>query len=619
MAQLKNRFRPSLPKLRFTLQVKLIIAFTFLSGLFCILALTTKTALVSGESAMTEVLATNKLVRLAKEGTINLAKAGQLPKVIETATDGLDEIDQKITDLRDRFQQISESILQIDSQGQEKELVNDFLQLGNDFYQALAGFIPTRKGMLVYTTEYKGEIKPLPDVLSERELGHIKFIRSLGTSIEKKKRLTGGMDYLKCGFYQWYTENPSQDEDIAEVFEEIDPLHRKLHNYAAEIDQLMAGSKFEQANTVLVSANKDLNKLGLYFSGVRNLAADKYEETQEEFDTQLVAIDTIYESAAGAVGRLESFLQDEVLQESLNRMRATGAKNRRMTMLFSALGLGMAILIGTYATWMIGRQIKAFRKMSAGLAESAMEFADMSDHLTDNASNTMQMASEASDAMEETSANLDSVAAAVHEMESSIQEITHSSLSSAEMASEAVTEARKTTALGEELQKTSDAISSVSDTIRSIAFKINLLALNANVEAARAGEAGAGFAVVAAEVKSLAEATAEATDEITVKIEGIQKGSKVSAEAIARITETITNMSDNSSSIAASVEEQSALTADISKNVSGVVQTSQNATGNIHNVTDAAHDTNARSASIQEGARRLTDYADELNRLVGKL
>jgi len=602
---------------RFTLQKKLVLSFTFICILFCFLGITARNALQGVESAIESVLAVNKLVKLAAEGNINLAKAGQLPKVVETAQGALDKIAVELERLKEKFDDTGVRINQIAGQdARVQELVSNYLERGTAFYQALAGFIPTRQNMLVYATEYKGQSRPLPDVLTERELGHIKFIRSLADSVAQKKRLSGGMDYTQCGFYQWYTQNPSKDEDIAEVFEEIDPLHQKLHNYAKEIDAMMAANNYAAANSILKSADEDLNRLGLYFSGVRNLASEKYEEIREQFYEQLAELDKIYEETVRATAELEGYLQNTVMKESLAGMKKTSAANRFQTSLFAALGLGLTFIIGVYAYQVIRRAAKSLRGVVDSLANSAEEFDSMSERLSENSNATMTMAGNASEAMEETASNIDSVASAMQEMNASILEITNSSLASAEMAGEAVLEAKRTSTLGLELQKLSDDIGTVSSTIRTIAFKINLLSLNANVEAARAGEAGAGFAVVAGEVKSLAEATAKATDEITEKITAIQKGSKTSAEAIAKITASISQMSEKSSGIAAAVEEQSALTTDIGSNVNHVVKASNDISDGIQNVSEAANDTNERAESVRNGAKDLKGYAEELNRLV---
>src|SRR6185437_10103657 len=110
-------------------------------------------------------------------------------------------------------------------------------------------------------------------------------------------------------------------------------------------------------------------------------------------------------------------------------------------------------------------------------------------------------------------------------------------------------------------------IGAVAEIIGEIAAKTNLLALNATIEAARAGDAGKGFAVVASEVKSLAMQTARSTEEIARHIGQVRSATGASVAAVARIAQTITEISTIAGSIAAAVKQQDAATAEIARNV----------------------------------------------------
>src|SRR5436190_2115279 len=131
-------------------------------------------------------------------------------------------------------------------------------------------------------------------------------------------------------------------------------------------------------------------------------------------------------------------------------------------------------------------------------------------------------------ASEEASANVQSVASATEEMTTSIHEIGRQVQESAGIAGEAVSQAQKTNGRIGELAKAAMHIGDVIELINTIAEQTNLLALNATIEAARAGEAGRGFAVVASEVKALAAQTAKATGEISQYIVGIQDSTRES-------------------------------------------------------------------------------------------
>ena len=142
--------------------------------------------------------------------------------------------------------------------------------------------------------------------------------------------------------------------------------------------------------------------------------------------------------------------------------------------------------------------------------------------LTATAERAQELTTMVAAASEEASTNVQSVASATEELSSSVNEISRQVQELARMATDAVDQARTTNDRVSELSKAAGRIGDVVELINTIAEQTNLLALNATIEAARAGEAGRGFAVVASEVKALAEQTSKATGEIGQQITGIQ-------------------------------------------------------------------------------------------------
>jgi methyl-accepting chemotaxis protein len=238
--------------------------------------------------------------------------------------------------------------------------------------------------------------------------------------------------------------------------------------------------------------------------------------------------------------------------------------------------------------------------------------------LTSTAERAQELATMVAAASEEASTNVQSVASATEEMSSSVNEISRQVQESARMANEAVDQARKTNDRVGELSKSAARIGDVVELINTIAEQTNLLALNATIEAARAGEAGRGFAVVASEVKALAEQTAKATGEIGQQITGIQAATQDSVNAIREISGTIERLSEISSTIAAAVEEQGAATQEISRNVQQAALGTQQVSSNIADVQRGASETGAASSQVLSAAQSLSGDSNRLKLEVGK-
>lgn len=252
------------------------------------------------------------------------------------------------------------------------------------------------------------------------------------------------------------------------------------------------------------------------------------------------------------------------------------------------------------------------------VSSAATELEASSNTLTRAAEHSNGLATSVASASEEASANVQSVSSASEEMTSSISEISRQVQESARVADVAVEQAQRTNARVGELTKAAGRIGDVVDLINTIAGQTNLLALNATIEAARAGEAGRGFAVVASEVKALAEQTAKATGEIGQHIGAIQTATQDSVGAIKEIGDTIARMSEISSTIAAAVEEQGAVTQEISRNIQHAAQGTSDVSANIGEVQRGAGETGAASAQVHSAAQSLSQESNRLKSEVAR-
>jgi methyl-accepting chemotaxis protein len=252
------------------------------------------------------------------------------------------------------------------------------------------------------------------------------------------------------------------------------------------------------------------------------------------------------------------------------------------------------------------------------LVSAAEELNKISQQMGASAEETAAQSNVVSAASGQVTNNVATVATAADEMSASIKEIAKNTAEATQVATTAVKTADETNVTIGKLGQSSAEIGQVIKVITSIAQQTNLLALNATIEAARAGEAGKGFAVVANEVKELAKETAKATEDISRKIEAIQNDTKGAVAAIGQIGVVIGQINDIQTTIASAVEEQSATTNEITRNLAEAAKGTTDISHNIAGVAEAARSTTAGAAETQKSAQTLERMAAELQGLVGQ-
>ena len=250
------------------------------------------------------------------------------------------------------------------------------------------------------------------------------------------------------------------------------------------------------------------------------------------------------------------------------------------------------------------------------VSAASVELQASAETVSETAARASAQSTEVAEATHGALEDVQTVASASAELAASIREIGSQVSRSAAIAGQAAHQAEATGGTVNALSESAQKIGEVVALISQIASQTNLLALNATIEAARAGDAGKGFAVVASEVKNLAAQTARATEEITQQIAAIQSATGAAVGAIKGIGQTIGEINEIATAIAAAVEQQSAATEEISRNVTHAAEGTEQVAQKIGAVTLAAGETGSAAGQVLSAADELSRQSDTLERKV---
>ncbi|MGL5006000.1 MAG: methyl-accepting chemotaxis protein [Plesiomonas sp.] len=296
----------------------------------------------------------------------------------------------------------------------------------------------------------------------------------------------------------------------------------------------------------------------------------------------------------------------------------------------------------------IGQLARAIRQMKEGLSQLVNEISTSVSQLSSAVEEVGAIAEQSSQGMQQQQSEVSQLATAMNEMQSTVQEVSrnttdaataahkatdasnsgskvvHNSIGSIEQVAQ---EIERAGSVVQQLEQDSASISVVLDVIRNIADQTNLLALNAAIEAARAGEQGRGFAVVADEVRTLAQRTQDSTAEINKIIDVLQSRAAEAGQAmqvsrqqmqtsveqarhagatIGQINQSVIQISDMNTQIASATEQQNSVTEELNRSIVNIHNASDEVAQGANQTAQACAELSQLAVSLQQMTNRFT-------------
>ncbi|MEZ8900906.1 methyl-accepting chemotaxis protein [Vibrio sp. 10N.247.310.34] len=604
----------------------------------------TSVQLLSADKSFKDFLTTQNSERMSAMRTEFAASQNAFSEVLgslETASQDNTSLTERITQLRameERYfteadEAMNNYIAMFEAQEQVQKASRDFQRLHSELTVGMKEYVADQKSISVKVMAKSYFIK-LQDaeVITSDALASsdVAFVQK---AVNQNKKAVTHLNYAYRGLA---TQLPA----IKNVFDE------SVKNFTKDVGQ--KGGVLDKHNNYLKA------KEALYIN-IANLAV--------EVDQAMAVLDSFNVTAEE---QLNSSLADasSIYDNGLFKAIAIGIV---VTVFAAAIGYHIAHSVREPLTRILGtlegltegdmtqridirydnefsRVSRHINTLADNLHNILVKLNDASDDLTNTASVNQKTSSETQAQLNNQREQTATVATAMTQMSHSVQEVANSAQSSLTMVQQVESasesgrqvmntnistinqlEVRLTESVGAvgELQQMSSQIGSILDVIRGIADQTNLLALNAAIEAARAGEQGRGFAVVADEVRVLAQKTTQSTSEIETMISNLQSSSKTASNVIESCMSDMDMSVQQASSANSAMEEIQALILEISRMSTHISQaaaeqseTSGDIARNIEDINQIADKSYQAMSSIAEASQNLTILANQQGDLV---
>jgi methyl-accepting chemotaxis protein len=461
----------------------------------------------------------------------------------------------------------------------------------------------------------------LPAKLVAIEAAHLSWASRVRDAIITKSVTLENVetDPAKCGLGLWLESEQAKTAyqhatpAYRQKFDSIHEGHDAMHTSAVHLKELLAAQQFDQA--IAVFQKDTLPRLNATIATLKELTAEAEAQVAGKAQAQKIYIDKTVFSVHAVQEILAKIRKEARSRIMTDATMVAAAVNTRLTAIvfggsIFTIGLVFALILARTITSLLARVAQQMAGGALQVAAASNQILSSSQALADGASSQAAAVEQISATMEEITAMTRQDAENARQAESLIKEANH-------VLSATDESMKKLTTSMSEISAASTETIKIVKTIDEIAFQTNLLALNAAVEAARAGEAGAGFAVVANEVRSLAMRATEAAKNTSDLIEGTVHKIKVGSDLVTEtnhsfhdVSQAIGKVNITVSEIVGSTKEQSIAISQVNEAITQVDNvTQQNAA--------TAEETAAASEELNSEVKEMRSSVNGLLAMVG--
>ncbi len=455
------------------------------------------------------------------------------------------------------------------------------------------------------------DLELLSGILATHLIEHLHWVDALRQAITKKETFSGELNPMACGLGRWLATYQPSDPDFKALLAALQPVHDHLHDLGAQIDDLLAAGKVDEAKALFNSQVPEA--MNGFEQAMQNLQT-QVEEKLNTFDVAInYAFGDVAKSFIVTTQDLKKVAHEVWLQTRANGSQASQIGLQSQTTSLAATGLG-GLLILTFGI-LLARNMALLRK---GLGSIMEQIQTTGEEIASGASKVSFFSQNLFLGATEQASALEQITASVAEMSSRTKENAEHAAQANQITLQAREAAEKGNAqMGQmikamtEINQGGRDILKIIKVIDEIAFQTNLLALNAAVEAARAGQHGRGFAVVAEEVRNLAVRCAKAAQETAKLIEGsVQKtenGAQIAdstSVSLEEIVAAITKVSALVEEISSASNGQAQGISQVNLGLEQIDQVTQQNTANAEKSASAAEDFSSQALLLQEMLQR---------------